>query len=387
VIGTTTAYYLAKDFGISCTLIDPTGTVAPAASGKAGGFLALDWNDQSAVGPLSRRSFDLHQEIANAVGASKIQYRRLTCAAITVNPSISQSTRPPSGKKLDGVEWANGSTVMGMRSLGNEETIAQVHPKMLCDSLFEATKELASDTQIVQGKVVSAVFDESSSSGKKKLIGAKLDDGSVVEADVLLFACGPWTSNLMTGVKYHSVVVKTTNVLSQCVFFSGAGDPEVYVRPDATAYCTGFPDAPVQVTEQPGQEAVRPDAIQRIRHAVQEASATSWLSSSLMGNVDATTATSSSDDTDVDDDTTVSESACYLPSTPDGVPLMGPLGEEDHPGCYVAAGHSCWGILMGPASGESMAHLIATGKSPHVDLRPFEPTRFGTKFTMVPNIS
>jgi hypothetical protein len=30
---------------------------------------------------------------------------------------------------------------------------------------------------------------------------------------------------------------------------------------------------------------------------------------------------------------------------------------------YMAAGHSCWGILMGPASGESMASLIGTGKS------------------------
>ena len=47
VIGISTAYYLVEKFGIQVTLVDPTGQIAPAASGKAGGFLALDWNDMS----------------------------------------------------------------------------------------------------------------------------------------------------------------------------------------------------------------------------------------------------------------------------------------------------------------------------------------------------
>ena len=101
VIGISTAYYLAKDFGVATTLIDPTGTIAPAASGKAGGFLALDWNDHSqALGPLTRRSFALHQEIANELGADKIQYRRLTCVTIPVGKN--NSRRPPSGFGCDG---------------------------------------------------------------------------------------------------------------------------------------------------------------------------------------------------------------------------------------------------------------------------------------------
>ena len=91
VMGITTAYYLAKEFGISSTLVDVSGKVAPAASGKAGGFLALDWNDYSSVGPLARRSFELHQELADELGAKKIQYRRLTCAAISVDDDKSPS--------------------------------------------------------------------------------------------------------------------------------------------------------------------------------------------------------------------------------------------------------------------------------------------------------
>lgn len=36
--------------------------------GKAGGFLALDWNDTSPVGPLARLSFKLHKQLAKSLG-------------------------------------------------------------------------------------------------------------------------------------------------------------------------------------------------------------------------------------------------------------------------------------------------------------------------------
>jgi glycine/D-amino acid oxidase-like deaminating enzyme len=52
IIGAATAYYLAQQ-GVGATVIEREA-VAAAASGKAGGFLALDWNDSSPVGPLAR---------------------------------------------------------------------------------------------------------------------------------------------------------------------------------------------------------------------------------------------------------------------------------------------------------------------------------------------
>lgn len=81
----------------------------------------------------------------------------------------------------------------------------------------------------------------------------------------------------------------------------------------------------------------------------------------------------------------VMEQACYLPSTDDGIPLMGSISDE--PGVYIATGHTCWGILLGPASGEAMASVIATGDSPKVDLRMFSPNRYGKRlqpFSKVP---
>ncbi len=48
------------------TLIDKLG-VACCASGKAGGFLALDWCDGNELGGLARPSFYLHEKVITLV--------------------------------------------------------------------------------------------------------------------------------------------------------------------------------------------------------------------------------------------------------------------------------------------------------------------------------
>jgi glycine/D-amino acid oxidase-like deaminating enzyme len=54
VIGACTAYFLSRR-GIEVTVVERT-EVADAASGKAGGFLALDWCTGSPLDALARRS-------------------------------------------------------------------------------------------------------------------------------------------------------------------------------------------------------------------------------------------------------------------------------------------------------------------------------------------
>jgi glycine/D-amino acid oxidase-like deaminating enzyme len=44
-------------------------------------------------------------------------------------------------------------------------------------------------------------------------------------------------------------------------------------------------------------------------------------------------------------------------------------------GAYVATGHSVWGMLNAPATGEAMAELILDGSAARVDLTPFAPGR------------
>lgn len=115
---------------------------------------------------------------------------------------------------------------------------------------------------------------------------------------------------------------------------------------------TGFPDPSVVVNESPGQETVDEVAIQRLKDATRTVS-------SELGNKEPHTA-----------------QCCYLPSTSDGVPIIGPIPSVN--GAFVAAGHSCWGILNGPATGEAMAELVTDGKTTHVNLDAFSLKRFAS---------
>ena len=238
IIGNSVAYYLAKK-NLKCTIIDPVG-IAPAASGKAGGFLAKDWSDGSPIGQLQQRSFDLHAQQAEHLGAENIDYRRLECVAVGCDEQ--SAVAKPSGKKLQGVEWAD-INVLGSRMMGGVDTIAQVHPKKLCNAMWKYSQEHA-DSKLIIGKVVGAILNDDGT-----ISGVKLDDGSTVDCDALVIACGPWTDATKTwfpskigksipqmmGVKYHSILIQSPRVLNQAVFFSGHGDPEVYPRPDGDA--------------------------------------------------------------------------------------------------------------------------------------------------------
>src|SRR5262249_60183201 len=87
VIGAAVAYYLSLR-SVATTVIERCG-VACAASGKAGGFLALDWCDGSPLAPLARKSFQLHAELAQPLGAD-YGYRRLTTPALAAGGAALQ---------------------------------------------------------------------------------------------------------------------------------------------------------------------------------------------------------------------------------------------------------------------------------------------------------
>ena len=53
---------------VSMQPLSCTSTLSCTAAGKAGGFLALDWNDGSPVGDLARLSYKAHQQLAKELG-------------------------------------------------------------------------------------------------------------------------------------------------------------------------------------------------------------------------------------------------------------------------------------------------------------------------------
>ncbi len=65
VIGAAIAYFLSRR-GAQAVVIERTD-IACAASGKSGGFLALDWCDGAPLEPLAHRSFALHVRLPEEI--------------------------------------------------------------------------------------------------------------------------------------------------------------------------------------------------------------------------------------------------------------------------------------------------------------------------------
>ncbi len=247
IVGVSTAYYLATLKQTPVTLIE-RHEVAGAASGKAGGFLALDWNDGSPVGKLARRSYALHRELAAAFGAEAIGYRvveTLSVAASAAAAGGKQKRRL--GAALPG--WLDGGGVTGSGSLGTAATTAQVHPQRLTRALWAAAE--AAGATLVRGAVTGVELD----GGGRRVTGVQVEGRGVVAADAVLIALGPWSGQAagwlprlpgVGGQKAHSAVLRPAGggggVTAHCVFTSyrdAAGrtrEPEIYPRPDGTVY-------------------------------------------------------------------------------------------------------------------------------------------------------
>ena len=116
VIGVSIAYFLSCR-GVKATVIESTG-LACAASGKAGGFLARDWCDASPLGPLARRSFALHAELAERL-AGNWGYRRLDTFGGFAGVARRRSPHP--------LGWLSDAVIVS-QALGSIENTAQVHP-------------------------------------------------------------------------------------------------------------------------------------------------------------------------------------------------------------------------------------------------------------------
>ncbi|MCL6284146.1 FAD-dependent oxidoreductase [Ruegeria sp. 2012CJ41-6] len=61
------------------------------------------------------------------------------------------------------------------------------------------------------------------------------------------------------------------------------------------------------------------------------------------------------------------------PSFPDSLPMIG--GFEGHPGLFAGFGHSHYGLMMAPKTGELLADLL-TARAPNIDLAAYSTRRF-----------
>jgi glycine/D-amino acid oxidase-like deaminating enzyme len=346
VIGAAIAYYLSRR-GVAATVVERCG-VACAASGKAGGFLAKDWCDGSALGPLARKSFELHADLARTLNGD-YGYRSMTTLAVRAGTN----DRPRARVRPEELAWLDGSG-MPYATLGTPATTAQVHPERFTKTLLEAA--CTRGAQLLMGCVEGVEV----SHGR---VGGVRVDGQILTAENVVIAMGPWSGLAaqwlplppVMGLKGHSITLwPKVPIPAQALFVNyttAAGEhlePEVYPRPDGEVYLCGLSDMS-PLPERPDLVQPRPDA------------------SSVLQTIAATLSSSLAD--------LVPErvQACYRPVYDDGLPLLGRV--PGVAGAYVATGHSCWGILNAPASGLAMSELMIDGQAHSIDLAPFDPQR------------
>jgi glycine/D-amino acid oxidase-like deaminating enzyme len=344
VMGAAVAYYLARR-GVAVTVVERSG-VACAASGKSGGFLALDWCDSTEVGPLARLSFALHGELAREI-PTDYGYRRMDTYMLAAR----EQGAVAGGHRVPAPRWIDGPAIVA-GTLGSTETTAQVHPALFTTALIDAARERGAElrkgvvqTVITRGHAVSGVTV----------------DGETLEADAVVLAMGPWTSRVqglalpsIHGLKGYSVTLAAAGVPAHALFMDyrladgRALEPEIIPRPDGTVYVCGMAD------RQPLPESAE---------GVEVSDAGCAILARAAGRVAAALAAAPIE----------RRQACYRPITDDGIPLIGRL--PGAAGAYVATGHGPWGMLNAPGTGLALAELITEGRATSLDLEAFDPAR------------
>jgi glycine/D-amino acid oxidase-like deaminating enzyme len=345
VMGAAVAYFLARR-GIAVTVVERSG-VACAASGKSGGFLALDWCDGSPLEALARASFRLHAELARELGAD-YGYRRMDTFMLAAR----ERGAVPGGHRVDAPAWLDGAGAV-TAAIGSTETTAQVHPARFTTALLDAAQGRGAAFRIA---VVTGVVQRAGE------VRGVVVDGEVLEADAVVLAMGPWTGQAagglslprVHGLKGYSVTLEAANVPAHALFLEYRAadgqrlEPEIFPRPDGEVYVCGMAD-PAPLPDSPDEVEVSEAACAILARAAGRVSTT--LATARIGR----------------------RQACYRPVTDDGLPLIGRVPAVA--GAYVATGHGPWGMLNAPATGLALAELIAESATSALDLRPFDPAR------------
>jgi glycine/D-amino acid oxidase-like deaminating enzyme len=343
VVGASVAYFLARR-GVRVTLVERSG-VACAASGKSGGFLALDWCDGSLLGPLARASFALHAELARELGTD-YGYRRMETFMLAARERGGR----PGDHRVSAPAWLDAEATV-IAALGSVETTAQVDPARFTAALVGAAEVRGATLRL---GVVEGVLRRAGAARGVTV------DGAAVEADAVVLAMGPWTGATdlplprVQGLKGYSVTLAAAGLPAHALFVdyrTADGrrlEPEIFPRPGGEVYVCGMAD-PAPLPDSPDAVEVNEEACAVLARAAGRVS--TRLAAARITR----------------------RQACYRPVTDDGLPLIGAV--PGVAGAFVATGHGPWGMLNAPATGRALAELIVDGAASSVDLRPFDPAR------------
>jgi glycine/D-amino acid oxidase-like deaminating enzyme len=212
------------------------------------------------------------------------------------------------------------------------------------------------------------LLEESKRSGAEfvQAAGSKLDieDGSVkavrairpdgttftIPCDNIVIAAGPWTGPLsktlqlpkqipVTSYAGHSIIIRpssATTLGADCLFMTlntrgGGGNsynPEIFPRTSGEIYICGVNEN-LSLSPTPVDAHPRSKDISKLKE----------IANTLFSEY-----------------TIEKEQLCFRPMTPHGEPFIGPV--QGVKGVYIGAGHSFWGITLGPGTGKVLTEMI-----------------------------
>ena len=362
VIGASIAYFLSRR-GVAATVVERTA-LACAASGKSGGFLAFDWCDGTPLEKLARRSFRLHAQLAEEIDADW-GFRRLVTYGGFASPTGCAGSRRARTTGL-----ALRRCVVLDRTLGTTETTAQVLPEKFAAAMMRAAEANGATLSIGTRHRHRACRRDrrpASSSMVKSLAGRCGRDrhGAVVGARVGM-ASAP--SRLRAeGPQHHLRDRRAIPAGSAVPRIRGCGRERALAGDLSAAGRHGlvlrhFERQPAAGSI-PRRSRPIPARWSGWRRSVAAFAGARRRRRSL------------------------ARQACFRPVTRDGLPLIGAI--PGLAGAYVATGHSVWGILNAPATGEAMAELILDGaaqrRSESVRSRPPAPARSANRSACAPD--
>lgn len=381
--------------------------IAGGASGKAGGLLAL-WAFPSNIVPLS---FKLHDDLAKEHdGAARWGYRRCyasqvecqarlpsglagdaksVAAAAEASGDVTKGLHKDHRKRIkalknlgapEDLDWLDTEqSLVAYEGMGTPDNTAQVHPELFTRSMAQFAEDKGAN--IITGARVTAISKNSDGSEVESVTYVKDGKEQQLLTTDCVVAAGPWTSRLLPDVpvsasRAHSVVIKTPKPVSAYALFTSIAlppgfpaptpekargtpaaqqpikktqvvEPEIYARPDGTAYACGPTDntvaLPLTTAEVEVDRARCEDIISQVGGISDE-----------LGK----------------DGEVLARQACYLPQ---GGPFIGEVGSTK--GLIVAAGHTCWGIQNAPGTGKLVSEIILDGAVKSARLGGCDPSR------------
>lgn len=372
--------------------------IAGGASGKAGGLLAL-WAFPSNIVPLS---FQLHDDLAKEHnGAARWGYRRCyasqveckarlpsgllreppssAAAAADASDDVTKGLHKDHRKKIkalknigapDDLDWLDtDQSLVAYENMGTPDNTAQVHPELFTCTMAQLAQDKG--VNIITGARVTAIANNPDGTEVESVTYVKADGKEErLPTTHCVVAAGPWTSRLLPNVpvsasRAHSVVIKSPEPVSAYALFTSIAlppgfparpqpikrtqvvEPEIYARPDGTAYACGPTDnavpLPLTTAEVEVDRARCDDIINQVAGISDE-----------LGK----------------DGEVLARQACYLPQ---GGPFIGEVGGTK--GLIVAAGHTCWGIQNAPGTGKLVSEIILDGSAKSARLGSCDPSR------------